>query len=71
MKAYEFPVEVTPDGRLAIPDPLLRLLPSDQVARVILLISEPADEEQATWSHLTAEQFFAGYSGADAIYDRI
>jgi len=28
-------------------------------------------EEQAAWSRLTAEQFFAGYSEADAVYDRI
>jgi len=28
-------------------------------------------EEQAAWSRLTAEQFSAGYSEADAIYDRI
>ncbi len=27
-------------------------------------------EEQAAWSRLTAEQFFAGYGEADSIYDR-
>jgi hypothetical protein len=72
MKAYEFPVKVTSDGRLILPDTLSELLPSNQVVRVILLVSEPTDvEEQAVWSHLTAEQFFAGYSEADAVYDRI
>ena len=72
MKAYEFPIKVTPEGRLELPDALLKLLPSNQVVRVIILISEPTDmEEQAAWSRLTAEQFFAGYSEADAVYDRI
>lgn len=72
MKAYEFPIKVTPEGRLELPDALLKLLPGDQVVRVIILISEPTDtEEQVAWSHLTAEQFFAGYNEADAVYDRI
>jgi hypothetical protein len=72
MKAYEFPIKVTPDGRLELPDALSKLLPGNQVVRVIILISEPTDiEEQAAWSRLTAEQFFAGYSETDSVYDRI
>jgi hypothetical protein len=39
---------------------------------MIILVPEPTDlEEQEAWSRLTAEQFLAGYSEADAIYDRI
>jgi hypothetical protein len=35
-------------------------------------ISEPTDTaEKPAWSQLTAEQFFSGYSEADAIYDQI
>ena len=72
MKAYEFPVKVTSDRRLVLPDSLSELLPINQVARVILLVSEPTDAaEQAFWSRLTAEQFLARYSETDAIYDRI
>ena len=72
MKAYEFPVKVTSDGRLTLPDTLSELLPSNQVVRVIVLVSEPSDRESpGDWSHLTAEQFFAGYTEADAIYDRV
>ncbi len=72
MRAYEFPIKVTPEGRLQLPDALLKLLPSSQVVRVIILINEPTDmEEQAAWSRLTAEQFFSGYSEADTVYDRI
>ena len=72
MRAYEFPIKVTSDGKLELPGALLKLLPGNQVVRVIILISEPTDkEEQAAWSRLTVEQFFAGYSEADAVYDRI
>ncbi len=71
MKAYEFPTKVTSDGKLELPDALLRLLPTDQTIRVIVLVSEAASTEEALWSRLTAEQFFAGYSETDAIYDRI
>jgi hypothetical protein len=72
MKAYEFPVRVTPGGTIELPDRLLELLPTDQSVRVIILVGELEDlEEQAAWSRLTAEQFLAGYSAADAVYDRI
>ncbi len=27
------------------------------------------DQEEATWSRLTAEQFFSGYSDTDSVYD--
>jgi mRNA interferase MazF len=72
MKAYEIPIKVTREGRIELLDALLELLPREQVVRVIILIPEPTDiEEQAVWSRLTEEQFFAGYSEADSIYDRI
>jgi hypothetical protein len=72
MKAYEIPIKVTKEGKIELLDALLELLPREQVVRVIILVPEPTDaEEQAAWSRLTAEQFFAGYSKADSIYDRI
>ena len=72
MKAYEFPTKLTSDGKLELPDKLLKLLPDNQIIRVIILISEPTDmEEQSAWSRLTAEQFLAGYSEADSVYDKI
>jgi len=72
MKAYELPVKVTPEGKLELPEALLALLPREQVVRVIFLVPEPEDSEEHTmWSRLTVEQFFAEYSEADAIYDRI
>ncbi|MCI0489838.1 MAG: hypothetical protein L0229_24875 [Blastocatellia bacterium] len=72
MKAYEMPLRVSEEGKLELPEELLRRLQPDQIVRVIVLISEPADaEEQASWSRLTAEQFLTGYSEADAVYDHI
>ena len=73
MRAYEFPTKVTSDGKLQLPDKLLRVLPADQVVRIIVLVREPAspEEEEAIWSRLAMEEFFAGYSDADAVYDRI
>jgi uncharacterized protein (DUF433 family) len=71
MKAYEFPIKVTPEGKLELPDTLLKLLPANQMVRVIILVSEPTDkEEQSAWSRLTTEQFFARDTGADADYDK-
>lgn len=72
MKAYEFPAKVTSEGILDIPSALTEMLPRGQVIRVIILISEPTDvDEQRAWSRLTAEQFLAGYSETDVIYDEL
>jgi hypothetical protein len=72
MKAYEFPVKVTAEGKFELPEAFLALLPREQVVRVIIMIPEPTDsEERAMWSRLTAEQFFVGYSEADSIYDSV
>ena len=71
MKAYELPVKVTSEGKLDIPPAFTEMLPRGQTVRVIVLVSQPSDaHEQADWSRLTAEQFFAGYSEADAICDQ-
>jgi len=71
MEAYEFQARVTPDGRLVVPEAFASRLLRQPVVRVIVLIGEPpATYEEWAWSRLTAEQFFAGYSDADAIYDQ-
>lgn len=72
MKAYEFPTKLKSDGKLELPDKILKLIPSDQTVRVIILVSEATDiEELMAWNKITAEQFLAGYNEADSIYDRI
>ena len=78
MRAYEFPAKVTATGNLEVPTALLDLLSADQTVRVIVLVEEPSDadrmsaeEEDAAWERLGDEEFLAGYSEADAVYDRI
>jgi hypothetical protein len=43
MKAYEFPAQLTPEGKLEVDEGLLPSLPVKQTVKVILLIDEPAD----------------------------
>ena len=72
MKAYELPLKITSEGKLELPEDLMAELPLDQLVRVIVLVPEPSDSDPAaTWDHLTAEQFFTGYSQADSVYDTI
>lgn len=71
MKAYEFPVKIASDGKIELPDRLSKLLPSNQIIRVIILVDEQTEDDQEGWSRMTAEQFLAGYDEVDAIYDRL
>jgi hypothetical protein len=72
MRAYEYPVRVTSEGKLELPEALLQKLPPNQMVRIIILLNESSEaEEQVVWSRLTAEQFIAGYSEADAAYDNL
>ena len=72
MKAYEIAVTIGPDGRVELPEALRDVLAREQAVRVIILVPEATDsEEEGGWSRLTAEQFLAGYSEGDSVYDRI
>ena len=72
MKAYAFALKVSPDGSPEVPDALRSQLTDDQVGRVIVLIGEPSDmDDQTAWPRLSAEQFLAGYSEADGVYDEV
>ncbi|MDZ7959888.1 MAG: hypothetical protein RMY34_18730 [Aulosira sp. DedQUE10] len=59
MKAYEFPAKITPEGTLEVPEEFLDSLPSDQIIRVIVLVNEPAEKEEADDNALgfSAESF--------------
>ncbi|KYC40805.1 hypothetical protein WA1_24585 [Scytonema hofmannii PCC 7110] len=59
MKAYEFPAKITPEGTLEVPEELLDSFPSDRVVRVIVLINEPVEGEEADDNALefSAESF--------------
>jgi hypothetical protein len=72
MKAYEFAGEVLPDGQLKLPKSALTQLAGQHTVRVIVLVEDtPEPEEEAEWRTMAAEQFLAGYSEADAIYDTL
>lgn len=70
MKAYEFAGEIMADGQLKLPESALEQLAGYHAVRVIVLVQDsPEGEEEAEWCAMAAEQFLAGYSEADAIYD--
>jgi len=72
MKAYDLPTKVMPGGTIHLPPTLVQALPAGQSIRVIILVDEAEDQQDASaWSRITAEQFLAGYSPADAVYDRM
>ena len=48
MRACDYPVKVTPEGKLELPDALRKVLPPNQVVRVIVLINEPSEMEAET-----------------------
>ena len=71
MRAYEIPITVTKDGKIESLDALLKVLPKERVLRLIVLVPEQTDDDrEAAWHRLTTEQFFAGYSEADSVYDK-
>jgi len=43
VRAYEFPAKLKSDGKLELPDTILKLIPNDQTVRVIILVSETTD----------------------------
>ncbi|AFY44598.1 hypothetical protein [Nostoc sp. PCC 7107] len=73
MKAYEFPANVTDEGKIELPNAVLQQLANNQQVKVIILVNEPTEEEQeeAAWHRLASEQLLKGYSEDDAIYDTI
>jgi len=73
MKAIEFQTKITSDGKIDVPGSFFKELKRKQVVRVIVLIGETteASNEEQLWTRLTEEQFIAGYSDADAVYDQV
>jgi hypothetical protein len=72
MKAYEFAGEVMADGQLKLPESALAQLAGHHAVKVIVLVKDlPEGEEETEWNAMAAEQFLAGYSEADAIYDAV
>lgn len=71
MKAYEFAGEILADGQLKLPEAALVRL-AGHYARVIVLVPEDFEKEESVeWQTMAADQFLAGYSEDDAIYDAL
>ena len=72
MQVYEVPIDITPEGKLELPEALMDKMKRGRGVRLIALLEEPENEENdRDWARVTAEQFLAGYSVADSIYDTI
>jgi predicted oxidoreductase (fatty acid repression mutant protein) len=71
MQAYELPAHINAVGEIELPpNATLPRSFNNQSVRVIVLLRETdAIIEQTQWKELTATQFLAGYSAADAVYD--
>ncbi len=69
MKTLEFEAAVNPDSTVTLPPEIAAQVRGDQPVRVILVVSE--DAEEMDWKHAAAEQFLNGYDAGDAIYDQL
>ncbi len=70
MKAYEFPTQLTAEGKIELPNQILQHLSQNQQLKVIIMVSEDSESDEA-WHRLASEQLLKGYSEEDAIYDTI
>lgn len=67
MDAVEFTTELSGDPVLKVPQEVADQLPKSGRARVIILTSEDATDEQ--WRRATYEQFMRDDAPEDAVYD--
>lgn len=68
MKAIEFKTRMK-DKFIKVPENLNLLLPEERDVRVILLFEEKEKLEDVDFRNLANEQFLAGYSESDSVYD--
>ena len=71
MQAYEITTKILSDGKIILPDNLLKKLKTNKPVRIIILITEETSQESEDWLKMSQEQFLAGYNDADSIYDEI
>jgi hypothetical protein len=69
MKKLEFQAQLNADHTLTVPPGIEREIPGDEAVRVVLLVPEAAEDQ--SWAALTVDQFLAGYSDGNAIYDQL
>ena len=68
MKAVEFKTRMK-DKLIRVPENLKMVLPEDKDVRVILLFEEKENKKENDYRNLVNEQFLAGYSDSDSVYD--
>jgi hypothetical protein len=69
MKTLQFETTLTADSNLKVPESVAAQMPKHEAVRVMVLL--PENDEEADWKNLSTEQFLAGYSDNDAVYDAI
>jgi hypothetical protein len=72
MKAVEFETEFS-DNTINIPESFrLELsLSKDKHVRVIVLIDDLENNEEATFKNIVSAQFLNGYDDTDSVYDNL
>ncbi len=68
MKAVEFKAKMK-NRLIRVPKDISAELSEDKEVRVIVLLDEFEESEDSNFKKLTKDQFLAGYSDSDAIYD--
>jgi hypothetical protein len=69
MKTLEFNATLDTESKLRVPKELAAQIPAQEAVRVIVLL--PENQESRDWNRLSTEQFLAGYSESDSIYDSL
>jgi hypothetical protein len=69
MQAIEFTTTIE-NQQINIPSAYWNVFMPHTQVRIIVLIDEVAQEQQ-TWANTTTEQFLAGYTEEDAVYDKL
>ncbi|AFZ49873.1 hypothetical protein [Dactylococcopsis salina] len=70
MQEFELTGIVDEQGHITLDKPLIHC--KNKRVRAVFVVSEDSFDsslEDADWEHLSTEEFFRGYSEADAIYD--
>lgn len=68
MKAVEFKTRMKSKS-IRLPERLSSVLYEDSDIRVIILFEDKENQEENDFRTLSKEQFLAGYSNSDSIYD--
>lgn len=68
MKAVEFKTRMK-NKSIRVPEKLSSVLYEDRNIRVIVLFEDKENQEENDFRTLSKEQFLAGYSDSDSIYD--